>query len=101
MCIGEMLCRLITKCVLAECADNAKATCSSTNLCAGLEAGIEGALRALDAWAREWRSLCFSEEEVEDEQAPRTAKEETARGERVAFMEQQRRQQKMRRRWKT
>ena len=40
--IGEVWRRAIAKCVLAECGDDAKAACGSTQLCAGLEAGIEG-----------------------------------------------------------
>ena len=80
--IGEVLRRLIAKCVLVECADDAKAACGSTNLCAGLEAGIEGALHAVDARARERRALCFDEEEA----SARAAEEAEARRLRQAFL---------------
>ena len=85
--IGEVLRRLIAKCVLAECADDAKTACASTNLCAGLEAGIEGAPHAVDARAKERRSLCFGEEEAD--RTARAAEEEEARRVRQAFVARQ------------
>eukprot|EP00956_Cyclotella_meneghiniana_P036391 scaffold125132_cov43-Cyclotella_meneghiniana.AAC.1 len=45
--VGEALMRLISKVVLADCGREAKAACGSTQLCAGLEAGIEGAIHAV------------------------------------------------------
>ena len=40
--IGEIWKQVIAKWALKVCGEDAKASCSSTNLCAGLEAGIEG-----------------------------------------------------------
>ena len=45
--IGEIWRRAISKCALTVCGEDAKAACGSTNLCAGLEAGIEGALHSV------------------------------------------------------
>ena len=45
--IGEIWRRLMAKCGLKVCGEDAKAACGSTQLCAGLEAGIEGALHAV------------------------------------------------------
>ena len=45
--IGEVWQRLLAKCVLAEVGEQGKSACGSTQLCAGLEAGIEGSLHAV------------------------------------------------------
>ena len=41
--IGETLCRVFTKLVRRAAGDQAKTACGNLQLCAGLEAGIEGA----------------------------------------------------------
>ena len=65
--IGEVWRRAIAKCVLAECGDDAKAACGSTQLCAGLEAGIEGAIHAVAARAKEHETLDFGATEVNND----------------------------------
>ena len=45
--IGEVWRRGMVKCILVCCGEDAKAACGSTNLCACLEACIEGALHAV------------------------------------------------------
>jgi hypothetical protein len=45
--IGEILRRLIAKMVVRAAGDQAKAACGNRQLCAGLEAGIEGAVHAV------------------------------------------------------
>ena len=45
--IEECWRRGFAKCVLKGCGDNTKAACGNTQLCAGLEAGIEGAFHAV------------------------------------------------------
>ena len=45
--IGEVFRRLWAKCVLRACGSQATAACGSLNLCAGLPAGIEGAVHAV------------------------------------------------------
>ena len=65
--IGEVWRRAIAKCVLGECGDDAKAACGSTQLCAGLEAGIEGAIHAVTARATEKATMDFNETEVNDD----------------------------------
>ena len=59
--------RAIAKCVLGECGDDAKAACGSTQLCAGLEVGIEGAIHAVTAHAKEHETLDFCATEVNDD----------------------------------
>jgi hypothetical protein len=49
--IGEIVRRLIAKCVIARVGYRATAACGSLQLCAGLPAGIEGAVHALQS---EW-----------------------------------------------
>ena len=61
MAIGEVLRRLLAKCLLAVCGADAKAACGSTNLCAGLEAGIEGALHAVGARSAEHETMEFGD----------------------------------------
>ena len=43
MGIGETLCRALAKLVMRAAGDQAKTACGNLQLCAGLEAGIEGA----------------------------------------------------------
>ena len=45
--IGEMLCRALAKLVIRASGDQAKMACGNIQLCAGLEAGIEGATHAV------------------------------------------------------
>jgi hypothetical protein len=47
--IGEIYRRLIPKCVLEVCGSQATTVCGNLNLCAGLLAGIEGAVHAVTA----------------------------------------------------
>ena len=51
--IGEIWSRLIAKVVLVEAGPEAKATCGDDQLCAGLEAGIEGGIHAANQWWKE------------------------------------------------
>jgi hypothetical protein len=49
--IGEIYRRLLAKCVISAVGSQATAACSNYNLCAGLPAGIEGAVHAVrQAW---------------------------------------------------
>lgn len=49
--IGEVYRRLMAKCVLRVTGDHATQACGNFNLCAGLKAGIEGAVHAMrEAW---------------------------------------------------
>ena len=45
--IGETLRRALDKLVMREAGDQAKTACGNLQLCAGLEAGIEGATHAM------------------------------------------------------
>ena len=67
MGIGEIWRRAIVKFALKACGEDAKAACGSTNLCAGLEAGIEGALHATGARAERGDSMRFGDWEVDDD----------------------------------
>jgi hypothetical protein len=64
--IGEIWRRAIAKCTLKACGKDAKATCGSTQLCAGLEAGIEGAMHSVRTRAEKEESMEFGEWEVDD-----------------------------------
>ena len=64
--IGEVWRRAIAKCVLVACGEDAKASCGSTQLCAGLEAGIEGAMHAVKSRSEELETMEFGEWEVDD-----------------------------------
>ena len=64
--IGDIWRRGIAKCALKVCGEDAKAACGSTQLCAGLEAGIEGAMHAVKAAAESNDSMEFGEWEVDD-----------------------------------
>ena len=49
--IGEVYRRLMAKCVLRVVGDRATRACGNLNLCAGLKAGIEGAVHAVrETW---------------------------------------------------
>ena len=56
----------MAKCALNVCSEDAKATCGSTNLCAGHEAGIEGGLHSVSARATNGGAMEFGEWEVDD-----------------------------------
>ena len=47
MGIGETLCRALDKLVMRAHGDQSKTACGNLQLCAGLEAGIEGATHAV------------------------------------------------------
>jgi hypothetical protein len=47
--IGEMYSRLLAKCILQQVGLEATVACGSLNLCAGLKAGIEGAVHAIQS----------------------------------------------------
>ena len=66
MDIGEVWQRAMAKCVLQVCGEDAKATCGSIQLCAGLEAGIEGALHAVKTRAARKETMEFGDWEVDD-----------------------------------
>ena len=47
MGIGETLCQALAKLVMRAAGEQAKTACGNLQLCAGLEAGIEGANHAV------------------------------------------------------
>ena len=59
MGIGEIWRRLLAKCVLKVAGTEAKEECGSDQLCAGLEAGINGAVHAVRAM---WKATEDNEE---------------------------------------
>ncbi|KAL7531461.1 hypothetical protein ACHAWF_003777, partial [Thalassiosira exigua] len=65
--IGEIWRRGIAKYVLTVCSEDAKAACGSTQLCAGLEASIEGAIHSVLETEAEDDCLEFGEWEVDDD----------------------------------
>ena len=65
--IGEIFRRAIAKCALKVCGEDAKAACGSANLCAGLEAGIEGAIHSVTRRAADGNTMEFGEWEVNDD----------------------------------
>ena len=71
--IGEIFRRAIAKCALKVCGEDAKAACGSANLCAGLEAGIEGALHSVTRRAADGNTMEFGEWEVIDDIFAQTA----------------------------
>ena len=75
MGIGEIFRRAIAKCALKVCGEDAKAACGSANLCAGLEAGIEGALHSVTRRATYGNTMEFGEWEVNDDIFAQTAEE--------------------------
>ena len=56
---------MIAKCTLKVVGDDAKVACSNVNLCAGLEAGIEGSLHAVRARAAGGNKMEFGDWEVD------------------------------------
>ena len=58
--------RAIVKCTLKACSEDDKAACGSTNLCAGLEAGIKGVLHLVNKMATDGKTMEFGEWEVDD-----------------------------------
>ena len=74
--IGEIWKRGIAKCALKIVGEDAKAACGSTNLCIGLEAGIEGALHAVSARAADAQIIEFGEWEVDDDVFAQTPEED-------------------------
>ena len=64
--IGKSWMHAVTKLVLAELGRDGKAACGSTQLCAGLEAGIEGAIHAAAVKTRDDPSFCFKDWEIAD-----------------------------------
>ena len=65
--IGECWMRAVSKLVLVDCAKEGKAACGSTQLCAGLEAVIEGAIHSIRTKACEDKSIDFEEWELDDD----------------------------------
>ena len=70
--IGEMLCRALAKLVMKVAGDQTKTACGNLQLCAGLEAGIEGATHAIGPQrlerVRERREDTEEEEDAEAEE---------------------------------
>ena len=64
--IGKSWMRAVVKLVLAELGYDGKAACGSTQLCAGLEAGIEGAIHAAAVKTQDDPSFCFENWEIKD-----------------------------------
>ena len=65
--IGECWIRAVSKLVLADCGKEGKAACGSIQLCAGLEAGIEGAIHSIRKWTTKDRSMEFEDWEINDD----------------------------------
>ena len=65
--IGEAWMRAISKLVLMQCGRDGKAACGNTQLCTGLEAGIEGAIHASIQRATAIDTLQFPEGDVPHE----------------------------------
>ena len=65
--IGEAWRRCISKCALTAGGADAKAACGSDQLCAGLEAGIEGGIGVILKRAEMDDGMIFSGEEVDDD----------------------------------
>jgi hypothetical protein len=64
--IGEIWQRCIEKGNLKSSGAEAKRACGSVQLCAGLEAGIEGALHAVRLRAETNESMQFRDGEIDD-----------------------------------
>ena len=75
MGIGETLCRALDKLVMRAAGDQAKTACGNLQLCAGLEAGIEGATHAVG----QRRLARVRERRVEEEEAEGSMEEEVKR----------------------
>ena len=67
MGIGETLRRALAKLGMREAGDQAKTACGNLQLCAGIEAGIEGATHAVGQ--RELVRVRARREETEEEEA--------------------------------
>ena len=84
MGIGETICWALTKLVMRAAGDQAKTAYGNLQLCAGLEAGIEGAANAVGQRrvkrVRSWRV------ETEDEAAAEAEKQEEDSGEVARLM---------------
>eukprot|EP00804_Cyclotella_cryptica_P029931 CCRYP_017814-RA/>CCRYP_017814-RA protein AED:0.77 eAED:0.58 QI:0/-1/0/1/-1/1/1/0/182 len=65
--IGECWIRAVSKLVLADCGKEGKAACGSIQLCAGLEAGIEGAIHSIRKQTAQDRSMEFEDWEINDD----------------------------------
>ena len=63
--IGKSWMHAVAKLVLAELGRDGKAACSSTQLCAGLEDGIEGAMHAAALKTNDNYAFCFDKWEIE------------------------------------
>jgi hypothetical protein len=57
----------VSKLVLADCGKEGKAACGSTQLCDGLEAGIEGAIHSIRKQTAQDRSMEFEDWEINDD----------------------------------
>ena len=64
--IGGIWRRAISKCAFRACGEDAKAACGSKQLCAGLEAVIEGALHSVSKRATDHDRMEFGEWEVDN-----------------------------------
>ena len=65
MGIGETLCRALEKLIMRSAGDQAKKACGNLHLCAGLEAGIEGATHIVGQRQRDRAVQRKREEEAE------------------------------------
>ncbi len=65
--IGETWMRAVSKLVLAQCGMDGKEACGNSQLCAGLEAGIEGAIHAATKKAAAEEDFVFQDWEVVDD----------------------------------
>ena len=74
--IGEIWKRGMAKCALKVGGEDAKAAYGSANLCADLEAGIEGELHVVSARAVDAHCMEFDDWEVDKDIFARTAEEE-------------------------
>ena len=73
--IGETLRRALAKLVMRAAGDQSKTACGNLKLCAGLEAGIQGATHAVGQWRLDRARKKLGEEEGADN----SAKEEEER----------------------
>ena len=61
--IEETLCQALAKLIMRSAGDQAKTACGNLQLCAGLEAGIEGATHAVGQRRLDWVKWRRREEE--------------------------------------
>ena len=78
MGIGETLLRDLAKLVMRADGDHAKTMCGNLQLCAGLEAGIEGATHVVGHWIL--ARVRSRREETEEEEVAEAEKEEGGGG---------------------